>query len=766
MTGAREARRAGAQRARTYARALIWRCLTTAVAVWLAGQFLGPPSGQSQPPGPGVAHAEVTQEQLQGRIDGLIADIKGLQKAGGQWSERDGSSRNYMPVGQTALAVLALRSAGVPADDPAVSKGIGYLLDNHTDQTYEAALKIMALEAVDAGKHHDEIARIARYLCKIQCPSGGWSYGDTCRLGRTDNSNSQFGILGIHSAARCGVDIPAQVWEKAKTYYVRGQNRDGGWGYQQGDNQSYGSMTAAGTASLYLCDLRLHVHAGVCGEYPDQSRFQSGLTWLANSFSVTRNPGRDMWKFYYLYSLERVGVLCARRYLGRHDWYLEGVEHLVADPVKMVEAPSTYEWPLIRKCWMLLFLVKGNAPVLIHKAGWDGIWNRHRYDVKFLVDFIGKQFGREMSWQIIPLNAPLDHLMAAPILYVSGAGEVRWDEVETKNFKEYVQAGGFVVAEANGGDEAFDRTFRKFLEDNFPDQQLAPLPKGHAIYDCFFNLPGDARADLEALAGPCWLSVLYAPDGLSCPWDVARFSHSNFKLGANIVAYVTGLERPRGKLEKPEFSLPPSEDVPLTRDAFVVGQVVHEGGWQPHRDVWRRILHKVNVEADVAVYSRPIALDLDRDTPFQAHMINIIGSREFELSQKAVEKLRLYVERGGFIFAEAACSSEEFDRSFRQLVGQLFPEGELRPMPLGHPLFELGRSLDEVQYNRTVRQQRPDLRRPALEYVETDGRTVLVYSKYDLGCAVAGHPCFNCRAVLEPSASELMVKVVLYALAS
>jgi len=764
MKGAHEGRYRGGHGVRLNAGTVVRRGLVIVVAVGLAGLFLVPPGSEREPLGAGVAHGAVTREQLQGRIDGLVADIKGLQKARGQWSGRPGRGPSDWGVGQTALAVLALRSAGVAADDPSVSKGVKYLLANHTDQTYEAALKIMALEAVNAEKYHDEITRIALYLCDIQDPSGGWGYGDA--RGRTDNSNSQFGVLGLHSAARCGVDIPTEVWQKAKTYYVRGQNRDGGWGYQQADSQSYGSMTAASTASLYLCDLHLHVHAGVCGKYPDDSRFKAGLRWLANHFSVTRNPGKDIWKFYYLYSLERVGVICARRYLGRHDWYLEGVEHLVGDPLKIVEAPSKHEWPVIRKCWMLLFLVKGNAPVLIHKAGWHGDWNRHRYDARFLVDFIGKQLGRELSWQIIPLNAPFDHLMAAPILYISGAGETNWDGVEAENLKRFVQAGGFVVAEANGGDEAFDRSFRRFLGENFPDQHLAPLPKDHAIYDCFFDVPVGARADLEALAGPCWLSVLYAPGGLSCPWDVARFSHPNFKLGANIAAYVTGLERPRGKLEKPQFSLPPPGDTPLTRDAFVVGQLVHAGGWKPHRDVWRKILHKVNKEADITVYSRPIALDLDRDTPFSAHLINITGSRGFKLSEKAVRKLRLYTERGGFIFAEAACSSEEFDSSLRELARQLFPENELRVMPLGHPLFKLGRPLDEVHYNRTVRQQQPDLVRPVLEYIEMNGRTVLVYSKYDLGCAIAGHPCFGCRAVLEPSASELMVKIVLYALAS
>jgi len=708
------------------------------------------------------AYGAVTAEQLRKHIARLVSDIKSLQRPDGSWSEGPRGSLARWVVGQSAVAVLALSSAGLPADDPAIAKGVRYLVGHDASQTYTAAVKLSALAAVDAKEYRREIARLADYLIRIQHESGGWSYGDD--RSREDNSNSQFALLALDSAARCGVAMPHSVWEKARTYYARRQNRDGGWGYLQGGSKSYGSMTAAGTASLYLCDLHLHVRSGKCGVYPDDRRFKAGLAWLAKNFSVTRNPRHERFKFYYLYSLERVGVICARRYLGSHDWYREGVEHLVGDREQVVTAGAGVEGKLIRDCWMLLFLVKGNAPVLIHKASWAGAWNEHRYDARFVVDFIGKQLGRQLSWQIVPLSAPLDHLTAAPILYISGKGEAHWTAEELGNLKKYVEAGGFVFAEANSGDQAFDRSFRRILKEILPDQELAPLPKDHPIYNSFLQVPPGSRPRLEAIGGPCWLLLLYAPDGLSCPWDVARFSHPNFKLAANVAAYVTGLERLPGKLEKRNFIVPSQREPVMTRGAFVVGQVVHTGGWKPHRKVWSKVLDRLSREASVTAYSRPLAIDLDRDSPFKAHMLNIIGSGEFELSEEARRKLKLYLERGGFVFAEAACGSERFDRSLRRLVRQLFPDCELKTMPLGHPLLRLGRPLGEVRYNRAVRREVPDLTRPVLEYVEKDGRTVLVYSKYDLSCAVAGYPCFNCRSVLEPSASELLMKIVLYAL--
>ncbi|MGH7162316.1 MAG: hypothetical protein ACREID_02440, partial [Planctomycetota bacterium] len=47
---------------------------------------------------------------------------------------------------------------------------------------------------------------------------------------------------------------------------------------------------------------------------------------------VHDNPGqRGNWPFYWLYGLERAGRLCGVEAIGRHDWYVEGAERLLAD---------------------------------------------------------------------------------------------------------------------------------------------------------------------------------------------------------------------------------------------------------------------------------------------------------------------------------------------------------------------------------------------------------------------------------------------------
>ena len=45
-----------------------------------------------------------------------------------------------------------------------------------------------------------------------------------------------------------------------------------------------------------------------------------------------------------------------------------------------------------------------------------------------------------------------------------------------------------------------------------------------------------------------------------------------------------------------------------------------------------------------------------------------------------------------------------------------------------------------------------------------DGRAVVVYSRYDFGCAFEGFPCAGCRGLELESAEKLIVNVLLYAM--
>ena len=84
----------------------------------------------------------------------------------------------------------------------------------------------------------------------------------------------------------------------------------------------------------------------------------------------------------------------------------------------------------------------------------------------------------------------------------------------------------------------------------------------------------------------------------------------------------------------------------------------------------------------------------------QAPVLFISGSQAPELMQHA-KKLRDYVDRGGFIFAEACCSdaSAVSTTGFRQLMAAVFPEPEyqLQRLPPGHPIWRMQDSCGPIR---------------------------------------------------------------------
>ena len=109
----------------------------------------------------------------------------------------------------------------------------------------------------------------------------------------------------------------------------------------------------------------------------------------------------------------------------------------------------------------------------------------------------------------------------------------------------------------------------------------------------------------------------------------------------------------------------------------------------------------------------------------QAPVLYISGSQAPALIEHA-QKLRDYVDRGGFIFAEACCSNpQRFDAGFRQLISAMFPEPEyqLQRLTPGHPIWRM-----------------QDLVRPDSPYVgrlwgvEYGCRTCVAYCDADLSC--------------------------------
>lgn len=106
----------------------------------------------------------------------------------------------------------------------------------------------------------------------------------------------------------------------------------------------------------------------------------------------------------------------------------------------------------------------------------------------------------------------------------------------------------------------------------------------------------------------------------------------------------------------------------------------------------------------------------------QSNILFFNGHEVPEFSEEARKKLREFVDQGGFIFADACCGREEFDRGFRALMAELFPEEDYKLKPLS----------EEHAVWRSRHRLSPDVH--PLWGIEHGCRTCVIYSPRDLSC--------------------------------
>ncbi len=208
--------------------------------------------------------------------------------------------------------------------------------------------------------------------------NGGWRYGQA--NGDADLSATQFVLLAFRAASQAGYPMERlmrngqTVWERTAKYVMNCQNQDGGFRYQTQPGKTTGSMTACGIASLVICKEQIELVNAERGKKEPQIEMPSGIAesiergkkWLDLNFTVKQNPGGSH-HYYYLYGVERVGDLTARKEFNSMDWYVRGARLLI--PAQAGDGSWTDQgaYPprdVLGSCYALLFLKRATPPVV------------------------------------------------------------------------------------------------------------------------------------------------------------------------------------------------------------------------------------------------------------------------------------------------------------------------------------------------------------------------------------------------------------------
>jgi hypothetical protein len=776
-----------------------------------------------QPPKPRADEPakEPLVDQVRTAIDNGVRFLRKDERGRGNWEGDISSAAKTRQGGTTALALLALLNCGIKPDDPQIQAGLQWLRTVDPEAVYVVGLQTMVFAEVGDPKDLPRIQRNVDWLIRARVMRDGqlrgWGYTET--FGSTDFSNSQYALLGLHAGKQAGATVDVSVWESIQNFYKTTQDADGGWVYSFNYNPGPTTltMTIAGLCGLSIVGQELDAGRRTlnpdgsdpkCGKYEENDAIRRALEWLgAGGGNGTRFQFREPGATYYnIYGIERAGRLTGQRFLAGHDWYREGCEFLVQ---RQHEGGSWFfagerhdAYVTISTTFALLFLSKGRTPILISKLAHDPDedWNNKHHDARHLVEFASKELFRRqpLAWQVydarkLPslnrdqMREEVGSLLQSPILYMNGHQAPRLTPIQKQLLRQYLDEGGFLLAEACCGRKEFADGFRALMKDAalFPDTELAPLRPDHPIWSAHFAVnPGFVR--LEGIEQGCKTVVVFSPQPLAGYWEVNKWTPRAgklqipttdrgtlaFRLAGNIIAYATGLEMPKPRLTT--VALPEdTEERRVARGFLKVAQLEHGGDWQPAPRAMSNLMRFMSSEHKLDVSLQKDDLPINSPDIYLYKFLYMHGRKAFDVPAEQLENLRANLKAGGLLLADACCGKPEFDRAFRAFALKLFPDAKLEPIPPDDTLFGADINGTPITTVR-LRKERPDgqgaeaefrdTRPTHLEGIKLNGRWVVIYSKYDIGCALEKHASSDCKGYDHDSALHIGAAAVLYGL--
>jgi len=322
--------------------------------------------------------------------------------------------------------------------------------------------------------------------------------------------------------------------------------------------------------------------------------------------------------------------------------------------------------------------------------------------------------------------------------------------------------------------------------------EFKPIPNEHGILKILPGVLPTDFPDLEVMERGCRTVAVFSPSPLAGYWEEAKYMPKDGKnpqnrgekaycLARNIVAYATGLEPPKPKLSRTLLT-PKGPELGVTRSHFKPVQLqVGEELIAP--DSLKNLMAYLrdNARLDVALKSAVLPPSAEQLATFKFMYIH--GRKPLALDEVSMETIQANLQTGGLLLVDAACGGYQqwkaFDKSLRDTCEKMFPKHKLEviqpKMEDGKedPLFKIAREAGINIQTVRCRHELPNDKGPepemrnypvVLEGIKVDGRWVVIYSKYDIGCAIEGHKSAECLGHDKDSALRVAAAVVLYSL--
>ncbi|HEY8667285.1 MAG TPA: DUF4159 domain-containing protein, partial [Tepidisphaeraceae bacterium] len=542
-----------------------------------------------------------TPEEVEAAIAGGKKFLYSRQKDGNWEDITTWKVTDHHYGGLTAIATYALLAAGESAQDARLVAAIKFLKESDIHGAYAAGLRAQVWTLIpqdDSVKKLIESDGRMFEKAALNAPRGLNHYDLTAPDKSYDLSTSQYAVLGMWACVQAGYKPGAKYWEYVDQAWKEQQLLDGGWTYHIDPNMpspAKASMTAAGIATLFITQDYVNPALGADPRGNMRTKeIEAGLKWMAKNFKQV--GGHYTW-----YGIERIGVASGIKYFGATDWYQVGAETLVRGQNKETGSFGDQWGEIPATSFAMVFLVRGRAPVVFNKLQYEvvnadgkesfGLWNQRPRDAANVVKWAGRQLEKDLNWQIVNLKVEARDLHDAPILYISGMQELRLSEDIAAKLKNFVEQGGLILGNADGGSEEFAKSFMELGKKLFPKYAFRELPANHPIYveeqypaKIWKNPPGV----MGMSNGSRELMLLIPKEDVAKYWqlNVVERRPEMFQLAADIFLYAVDKQN---LLYKGQTYIVTPEPAVVPTGKLSVARIEYDGNWDPEPGGWRRL---------------------------------------------------------------------------------------------------------------------------------------------------------------------------------
>ncbi len=120
------------------------------------------------------------------------------------------------------------------------------------------------------------------------------------------------------------------------------------------------------------------------------------------------------------------------------------------------------------------------------KYSGGGDWYANPTSLPNLINFCNGQIGTKIQTEPETIEVGSRDLFTIALVHMTGHGNVVFSDLEVRNLRKYLEAGGFLHIDDNYGLDVF---VRREMKKVFPDKDFIEIPTDHPIFQSPFSFP-------------------------------------------------------------------------------------------------------------------------------------------------------------------------------------------------------------------------------------------------------------------------------------